>query len=306
MKGDRALLITFGIVSFFIFLMFKLPETRIQNLVQAHIKIACQQAGYSFQAEKIATTVFLGPGLKFYNIELKSFENDKQVLKIPYLRVRPGLLSLLPFAKVKKVSFSTDVLEGSASGSIGIGPTQSEVDISFKNLNLGKTTILKKFFPIEMTSAILTGSIVTSFDSDQIQKASGSIQISLNKLALPPQAVYGFNLPKIGVAETKIDLQLGDGKLNIRQAELGKDIKTDDLVAKITGEANLDTQMKYALSPADRFRWNGAKIVFQISSTLIQSLPLLDSLLSSAKTSDGKYSYKLNGPLLMPEAVPSP
>ncbi|MBI3541793.1 MAG: hypothetical protein HY075_00760, partial [Deltaproteobacteria bacterium] len=51
----------FAVAAFFFFLVMKLPEARIQNLVIAHIRIIAQEQGFLFSAEKVRVGMLLGP-----------------------------------------------------------------------------------------------------------------------------------------------------------------------------------------------------------------------------------------------------
>jgi type II secretion system protein N len=283
----------FGLFMFFVFLVLKLPEARIQNLILAHIRIAAQDQGLLFSAEKIRVGMLLGPSLKMYNVELKSIDNERQTLKIPYLKIRPSLLSLL--SSNKKVGFSAELLGGSMSGSAGLGPTSMSLDLDLDSVDLGLTTLLRKFLPVDVTAKI-NGTVTLDLDQQQVQKSDGRIRLKLEKINLPAQGVYGFNVPKIAIGQSNVDITIGQGQIIIRNFEVGKDIKTDDLVAKITGDGTLDRQL-------DRSRIN-AKAVFELSSSVLQSFSLLDALLGPAKGSDGKYVYRLSGPLSGLEATP--
>ena len=88
-------ILIFSLLMFFIFLSLKLPEARIQNLVLAHIQIIAQEQGLLFNAEKVRIGIILGPSLKFYNAELRSINDEKQSLKLAYLKIRPHLFAAL-------------------------------------------------------------------------------------------------------------------------------------------------------------------------------------------------------------------
>lgn len=283
----------FAVCAFFLFLMWKLPEARIQNYVIAHLRIASQDQGFLFSAEKVKIGMIFGPAIKLYNIELKSIDDNTQKLKIPYLRVRPHLLSLI--GSTKKATISAELLDGGLSGTVGAGPTAVVADLDLDKLNLGATSLLKQFLPVAV-AGIIDGEIKLDLDLTEANKSSGKIALKIQKLSMPPQSVYGFNLPKINVADSKIDITINQGQLLIRSFEIGKDIKTDDIVGQITGDGTLDRVLM-------RSRLN-AKATLDVSQSVKQALPLLEALLQPAKTSDGKYTYHLTGPLMSIEARP--
>lgn len=289
----RVGIVLFTIFAFLFFLVMKLPEARIQNLVLAHMRILAQQQGMLFTAEKVRVGMLLGPSLKIYNAELKSIDDEKQTLKIPYLKVRPHLLSLI--GSTKKASISAELLDGEIDGSVGAGPNAIVANLDLDDINIGSTTLLKAFAPIE-ASGLVNGRVKLDLDLENAQKSNGQINLNLTKLTLPAQTVYGFKAPTIAISETKIEIAIVNGAITIGAFDVGKDIKTDDLVAKVTGDGTLDKTL-------DRSSIK-AKAVFQFSQSVMQSFPLLESLLEPAKTPDGKYGYQLNGPLMALEARP--
>lgn len=283
----------FALLCFFFFLFMKLPEARIQNLVLAHMRILAQEQGFLFSAEKVKLGVFLGPSVKLYNAELKSIDNEKQSLKIAYLRVRPHLLSLV--TSTKKASISAELLEGEVAGTVGAGPTALVANLDIDDINLAATTLIRHFAPVTVTG-IIDGSVKLDLDFNEPPKSDGKVELKLKKLNIPAQAVYGFNVPKIAVEDSTIHITIDQGQMLIRTFEVGKDTKTDDLVARVTGEGSLDRMLA-------RSKIN-AKAVLELSQGVKQSFPILDALLEPAKTADGKYAYRLTGPLMSLEARP--
>lgn len=284
----------FAVFCFFFFLILKLPEARIQNYIIAQVRIVAQEQGYLFSAEKVRLGFLLGPCIKMDNVELKSIENDRDSLKIQYLKISPKLFSLL--GQVKKIGIKAELLNGSLSGTVG-GSSQGavHVDLSLSSLDLGATSLLKKLLPVEARAKI-DGDILIDFNPTDVQKSEGKIKLKLNELVVPSQNLSGFNLPKVQISESKIDLAIANGKLDIRDFEIGKDEKTDDLVGKVTGDGTLAPTL-------DRSTLN-AKATFSLSQGVISSFPLLGAFLGPAKTADGKYSYRLTGPLSALEPVP--
>ena len=283
----------FGIFCFFVFLIFKLPEARIQNYLNAQIRIIAQEQGFSFSSEKIRLSLITGPAIKIYDAELKSFENEQQKIKISFLKIRPSLFSLL--SAMKSFSFYAETLEGEISGSFGLSPIQTQINLSLTNINLTSTAILKKFIPLDLRTKI-AGDMKINIDLEQQQKTEGQIKLKLQELTLPSQQYAGFNLPKISVASSEFEISIAQGQILIRKFLIGSDIKNDDIVAQISGDGSLE-------SPIERTKIN-AKASFEISTAVKNNLPLLESLLTPAKTSDGKYIYRFSGPIMAIEAFP--
>lgn len=284
----------FAVFVFFFFLVMKLPEARIQNYIIAQIRIITQAQGFLFSAEKVGIGVFLGPALKMKNVVLTAIDNERQVLKVPYLKIKPKLLSLL--SATKKVGIAAELLDGEISGTIGASPTGSiYVNLDLDSLNLSSTTILRKFLPFEARGKV-SGRIQLDFNAENVQKSDGAINLKIEKLELPAQQISGFNLPKISISESKIDVTITNGRIAIREFQVGKEGSSDDLIGKISGEGTLNRML-------DRSTIN-AKAVFTLSQGIKQSFPFIESLLASAKTPDHKYAYRITGPLTALEPVP--
>ena len=291
-KSRKGFLIFFGTAMFLIFLLFKLPEARIQNLVIAHIRIVTQDQGIAFSAEKVKLGFLLGPSIKFYNVELKALDDDKQTLKIPFLKIRPHLFSL-PFA-LKKASLSADLMDGSIGGVIGASNTEALIDLDLDSLNLASATLLKKFIQVNLNGN-LSGMIKLALNTAQPQSSQGKVKLALDGILLPAQSLMGFNLPDIKMTSAKINAVIENGKFTAQEIGFGSSTKTDDIVAQVTGDAQME-------APLERTKL-GLKAVFELSPRILQSFPLLEALLAPAKGADGKFSYRFNGPIMSLEPV---
>ncbi len=283
----------FGFAVFVFFLVMKLPEARIQNLIIAHIRILAQEQGLSFSAEKVRIGVLMGPAVKLYGVELKSIDDDKQNLKIPYIKIQPHLFSLL--TSMKTVSIHAELLDGAISGSAGASASAIKTDLDLRSLNLGQAPLLRKFLGLQVEGK-LRGTLKIFFDHVTPPPSDGKIRVFLDGIAVPVQAYMGFNLPQINISDAHGDASIAGGKLVINEFNVGKDIKADDLVAKVTGDVILAGLI-------DQSRVN-VKAIFEISNRVITAFPLLDALIGTAKGSDGKYAYRVSGVLSALEPSP--
>lgn len=298
-KTARFGLAIFGIALFFIFLILKIPEARLQNYLLAHIRIESQKMGYLFNAEKISLGLLLGPSLKLTNVELKPIDNDQNVLKIDYLKVKPNLFSMLPFSKIKKISFDAELFGGAADGTVGLGQNTYLIDVSASKVSLPKLIpILLPNTPLTVSAAVLSAQVDLVINMDQIQTSEGRIEAELKPLSTPQQSLYGFNLPALSISESAIDISVSGGKAMIRKFELGKDANKDDVVAKVTGDATIDGQ-KNIYNPLARLKLN-LKAAFELSAKVKSSFTFLDAILGPAKGSDGKYTYSVSGTAAAP------
>lgn len=289
----------FALATFVFFLALKLPEARIQNLVIAHLRILAQEQGFLFSAEKVRVGVLLGPSLKLYNVELKSADDEKQSLKIAYLRISPRLFSLL--SSIKKIGISADLLDGSVSGTVGGSTTGSlYADLSLDSIDLGASTLVKKVAPVSFSGKV-NGSVYLSLDGTQPQASEGSIKLKLQKLNLPAQRIAfgqlsGIGLPKIDVSEANVNIALSNGQFTIKELEVGKEGSSDDVFGKVTGEGTLSRSLERSTV--------NVKAVFGFSKAVLSSFSFLDMVLGAAKQPDGKYAYRIQGTFSNLEPIP--
>jgi hypothetical protein len=85
-------------------------------------------------------------------VELKSFEDEKHVLKIPYLKVKTASYSA--DCRHKKSHFISRTFGWARiSGEIGSSDTKAVIDLDLDDLVLDQATILAKFIPVNTSWA---------------------------------------------------------------------------------------------------------------------------------------------------------
>ncbi|MGE4233801.1 MAG: type II secretion system protein GspN [Bacteriovoracia bacterium] len=292
-KVRQAGIFLFGFFCFLFFLVMKLPEARIQNYITAHMRILAQEQGFLFSADKVRIGLLFGPSVKFYDISLKSVEDDKVQIKVPYVKISPRLLSL--FSSTKKFDFSVELDQGDADGTAGASKDSMYFKVDLDRIALDKLSVLKKFIAIDL-KGIISGNVKLDLSFEQPEKSSGVLDLKVNNIVLPAQNAFGFNLPNLQVRESTVDVNISKGKIYIRTLELGNDVKKDDVVVKVTGEGMMERNL-------DRSKIN-AKASLELSPKIFQSFPILESIMAGAKAADKKYYYKLSGSLLSPMVTP--
>lgn len=284
----------FGFICFSVFLIAKLPQQRLQNFILAHLRIAAQNQGLLVNAERIHIDLLPLPHLVITNLSMKSAEDAKQELNIQQIKARPSYLSLL--TSTKKFIFDLEGLGGEASGVFGISDEETVLKLQADEINLKQTSLLKQFLPVEL-SFTLNGTIDAVLKNKKGEPNKGDVDLKLSQVQMPAQNLYGFPLPQISIQNIDIkgEIQPND-QFVIQQFQIGKDFQKDDLVGKITGDVALEKMLA-------RSKLN-LKANFKIAPKITQALPLLDSLLSSAKMADGNYQYRIRGTISFPEALP--
>lgn len=306
-RRHRFKLFLLGLVLFIFFFLAKIPQARITNLILAHLKIATQAAGFVLTVKSSEMSFLLRPHLILSEVEIRSLENEKAVLKINELYLRPHLLSLLPFVENKAATVNFKMLGGEIGGTVAGSAAGFAMDLDLDSLNLTSTSLLKQYVPVEFSHFELDGDLDFAMNFADPKKNRGTIDLELKSLALAEQNIFGFQLPKISTQANELHLKFKGEKIQFTEVKLGKDLKKDDVVAEITGEITVLPVAPGSYAPFGPMHLNLALAThFLLSPALHKSIPFLDSILGSAKSKDGRYSYSIRGNLPMPAVEPTP
>lgn len=281
-----------GVSIFLLTLLAKLPESKIQNLITAHIRIAAQEQGFLFSAEKITTSIIFGPAVKIYNAEFKSIDDESKKLNIPFIQLKPHLTSI--FLQTKKASIAIELLGGEISGVVGAGPTRTLADIKLNDIDPSQSQLLTNYLPIKTKGSISGSFLYDALPQNPIE-SNLEVDLEIENLELPAQEVAGVQLPLIKIGGAAIEGKSSDGKFEVSKFQVGSPNNSDI-------EANATGSIKLAASLLDST--SDIKMSFRLSDSLIKAFPLIDALIAPAKRSDGRYAYKLVGPLSFPSPIP--
>jgi type II secretion system protein N len=297
---SRAKKISKGIFWTFFFLFFlvlftvsKLPETKVTTLIQGYLQVGIDPYGVYITDHGREFSVFNGFR---YRLIQPTFElSDQTRIELDEVTVAPTLLSLLKGQPGATISITQGnshiIINGSGRGDkINANVTLDQVDV-------GKFGVLAYAAGLKGTG-IITGDIHIDGALSDLTSLTGSVALKLSKIHLDEQNLMGFNLPAMNVSEGVIDVPLEHGKLQMKNVHLGKPGSSDDIQVVVTGDVTLN---KFVNASALNLR-----AVLGLSDKVKQSLALLDSIMGSAKTPDGKYAYKLTGSLGGPFPIPDP
>jgi type II secretion system protein N len=295
---SRAKKITKGVLWAFIFIfclvlftVSKLPETKVTTLIQGYVQVGVDPYGIYITDHGREFSVF--SGFRYRLIQPTLELSDQTRIELDEVTVSPTFMSLLRGQPGAIISITQGnahiVVNGSGRGD------KMNATISLDQVDLGKFGVLAYAAGLK-GSGLVSGEIHVEGALSDIPGLTGSILLKLSKFHLDEQNLMGFNLPPMNVSEGTIDVPLDHGKLQMKNVHLGK--ASDDLQANVTGEITLN---KYLNASALNLR-----AVLGLSDKVKQSLALLDSIMGSAKTPDGKYAYKLTGSLGAPFPIPDP
>lgn len=291
----------FWILSSFIFFTFlalftitKISETKITSLIQGYLQQALDPYGIYITDQGRSFSLWKGAQ---YQLKHPTFElSDGTKIEAQMLTLNPSWISLL------KVQLGGELtLEQGPSSKLhlllsGRGST-IHVQSSFENLNLNQLGVLQYAGGIQ-GNALLQGSLLLEGDLSNPQSSSGQITVNLKNIFFDEQAIMGFQLNAMKIAEGVIDLQIQNGKVILKNVRLGKPHSLDDLNAVATGDITLNRYLNSSVL--------NLKAIFGISENVKQKLSLLDSILGMARQADGRYAYRITGSLGAPMPMPEP
>jgi type II secretion system protein N len=191
-----------------------------------------------------------------------------------------------------------DVQHGSGkiSGSASVSMKGQSVDFSFKasRMDLAK---LAPLFNVKLSGTV-NGAGNLSGDFSQPSSLSGAVDLQLDRLALEPQTIAGFAIPRIAVSSGKAVLQIDKGKAQVKTLTLGKAGGSDDIVANASGDVTLGRQIESSTL--------NLRTTFSLSKSVIDAFVILDAILAPGKRPDGSYGFALTGTMSAPNSAPLP
>jgi len=157
---------------------------------------------------------------------------NTQWFSIPTLTLRPQIFSLLRGRLMADVGMETP--GGNLDMSVGGDLSHFFLDIDTDGLDLS-------FIPFELEESIiqLAGSLQIEseleFNLDEIKESSGELELSIDDLTLVSGTVSGFSLPETAFSESILNMEIEDGRLNVKKGSFISDV----LEVTVEGYINL-------------------------------------------------------------------
>jgi type II secretion system protein N len=285
-----------GMVGFFLvcvalLTVLKLPEARITGFIQGMVQSGLDPYGIYLTDRGRELSLFPAP---LYRLEQPVLElPDQTRVEFDELKVHPklaGLLTGTPGVRAELKQGSSEISVNAA----GKGD-RVDADVHLENADLGKLGLFAFAAGLRGT-AFLTGDIKIEGSLVDLSSLNGSVELKLRKLRLEEQNFMGFQLPMIQISEGDLNVEIKAGRLILKNVQIGKGM--DDLRVQVTGDLALNRFLNSSTM--------NLRAVLGLSDKLRQSLSILESLMGSAKTPDGRYAYKLTGTLGAPMPQPDP
>ena len=285
-----------GLFLFFLFFftLSKLPEAKITNLIQGNIQVALDPYGIYITDHGREFSVLKGFEFKLIQPTLEF--SDQTKVDLDEITISPSLLALFKGELGAGLTLKQGPALIKASGSGRNGKVNAS--IHFEQADLGKLGILAYAASLK-GSGLINGDAKIEGPLADLPSLMGSINLQLSKIHLDEQNLMGFQLPSLNISEGVIEIPLEKGKLNLKNVRLGKaNSTTEDLQLSLTGDVQLNRFLNASTL--------NLRTVFVLSEKAKSSLSILDSIISSAKQTDGKYAYKLTGSIGAPYPLPDP
>lgn len=282
-----------GLGFLILFTLFKLPTTHLELAIQGQIDQTLNGMGIRLQAAESHLSLAFGVTYEMKNVEIQQAQMKTPIV-LDQVRVSPSLFSLL-FGKVGG-TLKIKKGESSLSSSFSLDQTNQSIDFDLQKLDLPFITDLVSPAKLKGKGWIgLKGNLSGNFQEPE--SLEGKVSFSAQDLQLDSQSLFGFNLPKVSIAEGGGSLDFKNKKAVFNQVHLGdKDKTTDDLAIKMTGELVLLKRWDFSQI--------NTKLQLFLSKALFTSIPLLDVLMAPAKQGDQSYIYTFKGTMSQPVLAP--
>jgi type II secretion system protein N len=290
--GNRVLKMTAlscGFVALILFFtILKMPKARVTDLIQGYIQTALDPAGIYIRSRDRTLGFF--PSLR-YRLDHPVIELSEQTqIELDDLEVRPALLKLL----TGSVGGVATLHQGKGDLLLNAGLRKNSVSIEavMTELDLGKIGAFS--FAGIKGGGSLNGRVDLNGAPADFTAMNGTIDFKLKGVNLEEQTLYGFKIPPVLLSDGNITADLRSGKLSLKNVALGR--QNDDLSLTASGDVTLNRNLNSSLL--------NLRITLSLSEKLKAAFSFIDMMLSGSKQKDGRYAFKLTGPLAQPTLVP--
>lgn len=202
--------------------------------------------------------------------------------------IQLGLLALL--TGDIKVSVSTDLFGGELSGTYGQEAGGTGIEVTWSDLDLKKAEALAEYTGVEVGGRA-SGEAHVVLDKGRLSKANGELSVRLKQAMIHGGKVKGFQLPPIQIGDLDLGAKVEKGRVSLQKLEA----ESPDINAQVEGTISLSDKIENS-------RLN-LKTIFGFSDKFLETNKAIKgglSLIQRAKGKDGRYGYRLTGPVRRP------
>lgn len=282
----------FAIICLIVFTIIKAPQDKVHSTLMSYVNQALSQQSIQLVSDEGKVRIGLGLSYEMSGLKFVNTSNGKS-LKISEFSFSPSLLGMIS----GKMGGHFILREGTGKieGDVSLMGEDIDLHITLDRINLGKTGLLSFFANVEGTADI-NGEINIFGSPRSLTSLKGNSKLKINRVVIDPQSLFGFNIPRLSIADGDIDLNLNSGKAEVKQLQLGKQGSGDDLFIKVTGSSKLGRTID--ASDID------VRVQLALAGEVAKTFALLDAILGNYKKPDGTYTFKLSGPITA--AMPQP
>jgi len=295
-KKKRRWLKVIGYPIFFLLILIPslfntFPFERVKGRV---LREAEKRSGYRIEVALMEPSL-LG-GLDLTNVRLyekarrgRAVEGKpKPTFAFEQVSIQLGLLALL--AGDITVSVSTDLFGGELSGTYGEETGGTGIEVRWSDLDLKKAKALEDYTGVEV-GGIASGEAHVVLDKGRLSKANGELSVRFEQAMILGGKVRGFQLPPIQIGDLDLSAKVDKGRVSLKKLEA----ESPDINAQVEGTLSLSDKIENS-------RLN-LKTIFGFSDKFLEKNKAIKgglSLIQRAKGKDGRYGYRLTGPIRRP------
>jgi type II secretion system protein N len=214
------------------------------------------------------------------------------------IEVRPSLLKALLFKPGGSIEIKQD--QASVNADISMGASKVQIDYEIRNFDLNRMEGLDGLIYV-MLGGKINGKGSLDINSESFSETTGSFAIEIRDFffpsqkldRLPPGAdpiILDFAFPEASVSSIRLNVGFEAGKIQIKEAILGqRGSATDDIIGTLTGGADLAKS------------FGTSRLRIQTVMSLSPRLKALDILLSSYRTKENSFEFKIGGTFSSPK-----
>jgi type II secretion system protein N len=270
------------------FTILKMPRSRVTDLIQGYIQAALDPSGIYIRSMDRTLDLFPVPK---YRLDHPVVELSEQTqIEFDALEVRPSPLKLFTGA----IGGQAMIRQG--KGDLTLDGALRKNSISFEALlneiDLGKIGAFS--FAGIKGGGSLNGKIQIDGSPADFTVMNGVLDLKMKNVNIEEQSIFGFKVPPVLLSDGTVAADLKAGKLSLRNVALGR--QNDDLLVTASGDIMLNRNLNSSLL--------NLRITLALSDKLKSAFSFIDMVLSGSKQKDGRYAFKLTGPLAQPTMLP--
>ncbi len=290
-KNLKPLILFLGALLFFSFL--KIPQGPALNYLMGTVQKNLDPLGILILDQGKSLSYFSGFEIRLDHPTLELSDGTR--IEWDEIKLRPAWsLAFKGLAGIQVRAFQgAGTLELIAGGR----GDQIHLDLNLQQIDISRLGIFQYLAQLR-AKGFASGTFKIKGKLADPNSLQGGTDLKIKSLSTEAQTLFGFELPDLQIQEAVLGTEISQGKLNLKNIQVGRPASQDDLMITMTGGITLQRHLNS--SPVN------ARLILGLSEKIKSKMSLLDTLLAPAKQSDGRYAYLLTGSLGAPFPQPDP